>query len=335
MSITQSSMADNYVDIKWSGMNNPFKLGQHFIDHFNKLPTEGEIQEKGLAWPGSYWANNDGGIAFRWNSSNPRNFVYESPSLEALRQLSQVEINELSPAEKFDIYNANYHYPLVKKVWQQTSPGHSSWFGICHGFAPASIHHKEPNTVTKTNIDGIQITFYSSDIKALLAYFYAKVIDQSAIQVGSRCYFTWFYGRLFRYCNDIDAGAFHIALTNKVGIEGSTIIADIMRFNTVSNHPVVSYKTIIEEHLNSTQIQVRTIVKYAGSAPAYQFPILNTNYAEYYHEEYKYYLYLNSNGEITGGSWISSNRPDFIWHKKKHEFIGVWKSLDELYTPAI
>ena len=95
MSITQNSMADNFVDIKWSGMNNPFKLGQHFIDHFNKLPTEGEFQEKGLAWPGSYWANNDGGIAFRWSSSNPRNFVYESPSLEALRQLSQIEINEL------------------------------------------------------------------------------------------------------------------------------------------------------------------------------------------------------------------------------------------------
>ena len=90
----------------------------------------------------------------------------------------------MSLVEKYDLYLGRYDYPTVKRVWGETRKGASSWHWICHGVSPSSLNYSEPKAVTVYNPDGIEITFYASDVKALLAYYYAKVSDSNSVQVG-------------------------------------------------------------------------------------------------------------------------------------------------------
>jgi len=115
-----------------------------------------------------------GGISHRYLSHDPQDFRYQLYTLEELKQMSAEQLKLLSPAEKYDIYVGRYDYPTVHSEWKRTHPTDASWFGLCHGWAPASLVFKNPNTTTLTNLDGITIPFGSSDIKAYLTYFSAE-----------------------------------------------------------------------------------------------------------------------------------------------------------------
>jgi hypothetical protein len=90
---------------RWDGANTPSILDESFEYKFDKLPLKGDVGvETGIGWSSSYWPSYKGGIAFRWNHPSPNNFKYKSPSFAQLKSMSIEQINQLSPAEKFDIY---------------------------------------------------------------------------------------------------------------------------------------------------------------------------------------------------------------------------------------
>lgn len=329
----------------WDGWNDPYKMDANFENRLNVLPTSGELSSRGLAWPGYYWANNKGGIAQRWTSKDPQNFKYESPSLYELKNMSKEQINELSPAEKYDLYVGSYDYPTVKQVWDTTRKGESAWHGICHGVSPASLNHSEPKAITVKNKDGIEVTFYASDVKALLAYYYAKISDTDVVQVGKRCFVSGSIPliRNISGCNDVNPGAFHIIMANKLGISKTGFISDMDRYVQVWNHAAVNYETKImgkaaltkdAADTATSRVKVRTKVKYAASIDPALTPVIATASAKYDTREYSYYLELNSKGEIVGGEWISRDRPDFMWIKGKDQFTGYWESLNTIYQPT-
>ena len=324
---------------QWDGYNNPYKMNPNFISAFNSLPLEGEIGSSSLAWGDSYWPNNKGSIAWRWTSTNPQNFRYTSPSLYTAQGMTESELNELSPAEKYDLYVGSYDYPTVKKVWSVTSPSSPTWYGICHGIAPASLHHTEPETLDVINNDGIKIRFYSSDVKALLGHHYARESKNGIIQVGKRCFFRGFGSA----CSDVNAGSFHIILGNKLGISKTGFVADIDRFKQVWNHAAISYTstTLGEAYLNDTssilavkRIKINTTVKYTASIDPSKTPVMGSDLEKYDIRKYAYYLELDEKEKIVGGSWISYERPDFLWYKKKDKFEGHWSKLYEIYKPT-
>ena len=328
---------DSHVTVKstWDGANNPFRMDPNFVSRFESLPLNGEILDATLSWPGSYWPNFRGSIAWRWNSETPESFYYKSPSIEQAQMMSQDEINRLSPAEKYDLLMGRDDYPTVEKMWRITGPRSPVWYGICHGVAPASIHHSEPTPITVRSQDNIDITFYTSDIKALLANYYARESQTGITQIGRRCYLTWFG----RACSDVNAGSFHIILANKVGLQKVGFVADLDRGREVWNHAPVSFKSEVvakntvknfTSQFAVASVEVKTTVKYAASIQPHQEPIIGTPIAEYYERDYHYYLELNSQGEIVGGSWLSWQRPDFLWFKDKEEFVGYWEMLNIL-----
>lgn len=334
MLVSFSFADDNKIN--WDGYNNPYRMDQNFNGIFSQLPLSGKMYDDRLSWPDSYWPNYKGSIAWRWSSQNPRNFRYRSPSLETARTMSSDEINELSPAEKFDLYVGNYDYPTVKKMWRSTSPSSPFWYGICHGVAPAGIHYPEPKVVNLMNKDGIEITFYSSDVKALISNYYARESDTSIVMIGKRC----FWRGLGSACSDINAGSFHIILANKLGIQGQGFIADLDRNRQVWNHAPVSYESEIIERFSLNEVssnfavqrvELKTKVVFTASIEPQKDPVIGTELAEYDQREYRYYLDLNSQGEIVGGYWLSWARPDFVWHKEKEDFNENWSALNEIY----
>lgn len=327
---------------QWNGVNSPTIMSDKFETNYQQLPKGGSLKSLGLGWPGHYWPNKKGGIAQRWNSFYPNHFEYESPTRYEAMKMSQDEINKLSPAEKYDLYVGDYNYSTVKWAWSVTSRFAKIWHGICHGVSPASLNHPEPMNITLKNKDGINITFYSSDIKALLAFYYAKVDDSSISQVGKRC----FFGRRnivlnqVDGCGDVNAGSFHIILANRLGILKKGFIADIDRYKEVWNHAALEYNTLqlsvsqpTEKSAPGTvkRVLVKTSVKYAASIDPAKHEVIGTPTAKYDERFYQYWLELDYNENIIGGEWVSNDRPDFLWFKNKATFSGHFEKLNEIY----
>ena len=321
---------------RWSSVSDPLIMSSSFETRFYALPMEGMVKYQTRFWSGDYWALNKGNIDRRWNAQGSMLSV-RPPTREQVRKMSSSELAQLSPAEKFDLLNGLYHYPLKTEVRKISNPNARDWEGICHGWAPASMNHNEPTPKTLLNPDGVSIPFGSSDIKALLSYFYAyPYYVENTRQVGRRCY----GGRTNpdQDCKqDLNAGAFHIVLTNKIALENSGLIADMDRWQQVWNHPIIGYETKIQGEQRGGRsgaapgtvrtIRVKTNITYldeTGNSWERVRPKTQTQSLEYF-------LELNAQGTIIGGEWRFLARPDFLWLKEApYVFTGMFYRLKEL-----
>lgn len=275
----------------------------------------------------------------------------------------------------------DYNFSLTKRVLGLVSPRDTWWEGICHGWAQAAINYPEPDQVTVTNPDGIKVPFGSSDVKALLAFHEAYNFrgGNSWAFLGKRCKvagkvpgegddrdsYTEFPAPEFRNsddCRDVNAGAFHVVITNMIGIHGAGFVADIDRFNDVWNQPVTAYNTSYDKDEEvrpedrafgiARRIRVRTRMTYGEELKFYtpelaatgiqnfvsKLPVTGTIHQEFRHKDYEYIVELNDRGDVIGGEWVSETRPDFLWHysrakKFKNSPMPV-SGLEKIYRPV-
>ena len=323
----------------WKDYSDPTIMSSSFEISFSKLPLKGEVSDPQKLWANDYWPRKRGGINYRWNAQIPRGFKLESPLKETALSMSEAELASLAPSEKLDILNGHYDYPLKEEVDETASPSAPLWHGICNGWSPAAINHNEPTPKSLINPDGIVVPFGSSDIKALLSYYYAfKHEVKSTHQMGKRCNF-WVEPNCH---DDLNAGAFHIVLTNKVGLEGTSFIADVERSRAVWNHAVNHYQTtIVKENLLPAddsapgavrRVRVKTVMSFVmGIKKNSWYPVTGTEDHINDVRHYEYFLELDVKGDIVGGEWISKARPDFIWEMEKAtDFKGNFSRLSEL-----
>lgn len=316
-------------------------MGQTFETRFHLLPRQGKIQGTRTFWSGDYWPLNQGNINRRWNAS--RGFDLSAPRKEAALRMSQEELSQLSPSEKFDLLNGLYHYPLRQEVERIADPRAADWEGICDGWAAASMNHAEPVPKTILNPDGIRIPFGSSDIKGLLSYFYAYHYHvESTFQVGQRCDKGPAHPEID--CKqDLNAGAFHIILANKLGLQGKGFIADVNRFKQVWNHPVIGYETKVlrqgRHHRDNVAtrafrtVEVQTRISYVAETDNTWDAVIGTRRQKLRHSTFFYQLELDINGIIIGGEWRGFSRPDFLWLKHPPQyFTGMFYRLQELVS---
>lgn len=324
------------LDFPWEWYSDPGIMAQDLEKKFDRLPRSGSLPESRWPWSGDYWALRKGNINYRWKAHQPRGFELRSPTREEALRMSLAELSHLSPAEKYDLFLGRYDYPLKAEVSRLANPAAYTWEGICHGVAPASLNHREPFAKGARNPDGILIPFGSADIKALLSYYYAHGFYAPNHQMGRRC-----YGSGGEDCDeDLNAGAFHIVLANKLGLRKEGFILDIQRGPEVWNHPVAKFTSEIlgESSPISTsapgttkRMKVRTRARVILGTDNYWSPVIGTNGQKEATKNYEYYIELDSQGQIIGGDWISKERPDFLWVKHRpREFQGSFQSLAKL-----
>lgn len=289
---------------------------------------------------------------------------FQGPSKKALLQMSQKEIDLLSPAEKFDIYTGNYRYPLTKKVLRQaTSDGKrvQYWTGICNGWTNAAMAVYEPKARKLVNRDGIVVNFASSDFKALLSYYYSQVKKQKRYakkhdgkQVGLRCKQTipedqWKRndetGEEFivktnngqtqkipvkSECRDVNPGSFHIILANQIGRLNRGFAAEVVRDSEVWNQPVFAYDSTYEE--------VKSMKSYRTPGTVKQLKVKTKMYyaddggMEYWNnptEGEEFYAWLNA---TTGTENYKQEHRDYEYYLDINEFDeiigGHWISYE-------
>lgn len=255
---------------RWDDNNHPNHFnkvtGTPIISSYALLPLVGKLDDERLGWSETYWPANKGGIAFRWNHPDPMPFNYDFITKEELKKMSLPQLEQLSPAELYDIAQGDYTYSLTRKTLSQFTPQDLWWEGICHGWSLAAANYPEPAKVVVRNPDGIRVPFGSSDVKGLLAMHDAYNSQGIYTHIGGRCSAL---GKVpgegssrdaninmpleelaeALDCRDVNAGSFHIVMANMIGIQSKSLVADVDRFNDVWNQPVVSYAASFKEEL--------------------------------------------------------------------------------------
>ena len=361
----------------WEEYSDPKLLNDNYEYNLQKLPLNGEVKGSHTPWTDSYWPDNKMGIAHRWykpkcdkraseeeKAKQDCDFKYKTPEYYQLIRMSQEQLKKLSPAEKFDIYRGRYDFPLVKKMKEELGPNMPKWKGICDGWTPAALNHPEPKPVVRRNADGIEVPFGSSDVKALMSYYYSQEQDDE-YQVnflGLRCNSKLFGGKKCK--DDVNAGAFHTILTNQLGLmnQGFAIDVPIRRAKEVWNQPVIAYKTRkLSERKPSKddfekkkiharthrEVLMETRLTYVsefepeerGDPEASWEPVVGTRLQRTKYQDYRYWLELDYNGNIIGGRYVDHENldspPDFVWTATSvSRFKGQFEKLNEIYEPA-
>lgn len=358
MLITSNSVFAELFDSGSHPANFTRIAGMNIITKFSSLPKNGRVSDDRLGWSESYWPSNKGGVAYRWNHPDPNPFKYRLYSKEELKMMSKSEIGQLSPAELYDISNDDYNYTLTRFAFNRYSPRDLWWEGICHGWAQAAVNYPEPQPIIITNKSGIRVPIGASDIKALLAMHEAyNYKGEKFAFAGRRCKVK---GKVVGEadnrdhpsdrefpspelaespdCKDVNAGAFHVIISNMLGLHGKGFVADIDRFNDVWNQPIVGYKTRIlnEEAVSSyhqsqgiyRRIRVQLGMTYGEELKFFtpelaaqglknfvsKKPVTLTPHQKFLTRNYEYIVELNAEGRVIGGEWLTQTRPDFMWH---------------------
>jgi hypothetical protein len=341
LSLSQVALsAPLHFDEGWNpSISGPDIMNMNFEKNFTTLPLSGKVSGSEKYWSGDYWPLRNGNINYRWYSQNKIGFNLISPGLERAKKMTIPQLAELSPSEKYDLLTGRYDYPLKNKVSEIANPSAEIWEGICHGWSPASMNHNEPTPKLLFNPDGIEVPFGSTDIKALLSYYYAHVHRAADThQMGSRCYEE--NSRQTNCNNDLNAGAFHIVLANRIGFEKKGVIADMQRFKEVWNNPITSYQSRVlgsnrprsTSASGTTQVfYLQTTVTYAAKGIHDWHPVNGTAKQTQRSQVFEYEIELSGDGTIIGGEWKSKSRPDFLWIMPRAQaFNGILSRLGEL-----
>lgn len=326
----------------WDNNSDPEIMSYFFTRQMSRLPLSGELHATTKYWSGDYWALKRGNINYRWYARRKVGFNLNSPNKERARRMTLPELAELAPSEKYDLYVGRYDYPLRNEVDRIAADAEAEiWEGICHGWSPATMNHEEPTPKVMKNPDGIEIPFGSTDIKALISYYYAYGPQASnTYQMGRRCYKGPFLNRDKDCREDMNAGAFHIVLANRLGIDGIGFIADVERYKEVWNHPITKYSSSIEgssepggDSAKGTVkvLRVKTTITYLDENGYDWQVVYGTDKQSYKTLNYEYDLDIDAFDNIIGGEWISRIRPDFLWMRPKvTEFKGNLSRLNDL-----
>lgn len=356
LSLTACGKLENKSNVQeaWNKDNAPELFGM-VSKKFSDLPKEGRLPDDKYPWSGDYWSTRTGGLAHRWQDSNDgttyKDFQYSwlnKDHFSAGNVTESVDIATLSPAEKYDLLMGRYDFPLAKHERQRQEEAVDpqdkdvpNWFGLCHGWAPATLMEKEPPAVSMmTNADGLQIPFYSGDVKGLISKIYADDAGDARF-MGTRCNIDGkkikrtLGGRIKQdECRDTNPGAFHLVLTEMLGdadpAKRKGFVMDMTASSEVWNQPVTAFKIVKADEkkwnwFTDTNrrhrapgtvklVDVIAEVSYIGEIYSSREPQMSARDKYTKTLEIAYTLELDERGFVIGGEWKKNEtHPDFIW----------------------
>ncbi|MBF0297794.1 MAG: hypothetical protein HQK51_03690 [Oligoflexia bacterium] len=393
ISFTNTAKAESFGDdkdnnnIRWiptAGLPDN-KLISNFgtLKKMGIFSNELRIKNNELPWSSSYFPAWYGGVAGRWQDSefvnimrtlftrdtNPPHILLKNFfNLFDDKRSARKFMDDASASEKYDLAVGDYRLTATKieSAFRGYHSGSGAtgvpltWAGYCNGVSAAGLLHAEPfRQVEVISSDGVALTFYPNDVKALLsmAYFnvdgYARIgnrCDKSAVDLG--------VGRIEeKECRDLNAASFVLALANRLGIAGTSFVIDKKRFSSVSNHPIGSASVAV---VRGPYLLTSTNYKYFAAGTKYLVDVkmavnigstsMSYHKANIPDEErgpgyfkkvgykgkvlkYTATLELDKDQNIIGGEWTGSrsDAPDFIWFGERPSLTTTEKIKDIYY----
>ncbi len=226
-------------------------------------------------WSGSYWPLQSGGIADPYNvGGSPwlhltlreilgtdfarKRFEKRMSKIrDRINDLDSDTVDEMSPAEKYDLYLGDRDFSLTYSVWQsiseevQTFGRIKLWEGSCQGWSTASIYSARPTHAFKVmSLDGrYLIPFYPDDVKALATLLWANsLIQDHTTLLGSLCTSTDpeydpRTGKVLNTtCQGVNPGDFHVAILEMIGNRHESFVVNRTNNTQVWNQPIAGYE---------------------------------------------------------------------------------------------
>ena len=250
--IENGSIERDAQSIAWDNQqDNPENLDPSITmkKKFSELPLLGEATQK--PWPGYYWSTYEDNINNKWNGPDT-----DAPSTKFAQAFNRPGLEDrISTHYGIDSQSSNTACTeqsdcksgesCSKREGQDSGYCIETWFGVCHAWAPAAVLEKEPLHPVIHN--GVE--FKVNDIKALISVSYDKGTEQTFISgrcdtLGDDMNFDE-HGNPTNEdgeCSDTNAGTFHVAVANVMGIAGKSFIEDRTYDYQVWNQPVHSYE---------------------------------------------------------------------------------------------
>lgn len=356
----------------WNYRNDPAGMARFANAELNytlsELPKSGEAANK--AWPDTYWPTYKDSTNDRWQGKDELSplekydAAYNGWEIEpGFMDLQPFDIDncedgfdkeyyeKLGPAARWMsnnkgnkrardlVYRNGSDTPTCD---EETEKAVERWWGLCHAWAPAAMVEPEPTHPVTVN----GVTFYQADIKALIQ----TVYDSSrSIILGGRCNAKDVdrdeQGRpTDENCRDTNAGAFHVIMTNFLGIHKMGFLEDRTYNYEVWNQPVQRF-----EVTQLTEVDLAKAIELTGlEGDEYTYNPDAKRFAEVYAtltyitesdaearalvpelaqyertDNYVYLLEMDGDGKIVGGEWLQgrggstrwgvSEQPDFLW----------------------
>ena len=243
--------------------------------------ASGEI--KPAPWSGDWWSRKKGFMVKGWPGHSPSPFERYDAFVQ-----SRTGKNPGAWAWENDVRNTHYN------------PQAEDWEGHCNGWSAASILAPEPRETKVRN----GITFETSDQKAILSELFMNTYCQF---YGKR---NW--GNHGDDPDDIYPDEFHRLLLEYIGNRKSAIVCDTAFDRQVWNFPCYKFESSWDTGwFDDSKLKVKTTVYYADDGVRPDF--IGT---KWFSTTYTYNLFLDSQGNITGGEWTGGSRqnhPDFVW----------------------
>lgn len=313
-------------------------------------------------WSSDYWPTYRGGIAARYKdtkypySQDFSDYLKYFNENESIDLTDQKKLDILSPSEKYDLLMGHINRPLsnaiikdAQDIYETSGQKIEAWFGICHGWAPASFMLSAPKkTVTvESLIPNVKLNFFPDDIKALASHLWANA-QTGARVMGGRCDEKNpkhdSNGRtISENCYDINPGSWHLAIFNQLAVQQKSFVIDATYDYEVWNQPVLGYKLSffnpknhkVSNQMSQSLIQISEFQKdpfkkYRSPNAAFivgismQLTYISENVpsgdttssetaASQTTVQYVYDLEIDQQGHIIGGEWYQNAHPDFIW----------------------
>jgi hypothetical protein len=349
-------------------VDDPDILDSHSLLERNLLlldqQTPRSFKLKISSWADGAWRLENGILAGRYadpefaieKSFRNRQSYIRNHSVDQILRLSrgsqrERKIEQLSPAEKYDLLVGDASGTLAKAQWAegdrfQRAGTLARWMGICEGSAAAGVLYPEPKkAVTVTSAQGDKIKFHILDLKGLSSLLWSSYNLNLPI-LGSRCPTKkprtnsqgWVESEA---CFNSNPGSFHIVLLNYLGRRRQPFFLNRWVGEQVWNVPIVSYR-IHYKNLETGELQlelskalqpvtefrrepwrpfrapftthllgVEVDLEYATGTTTQRSETAASKISKI---SYSYQLEIDAGGNILGGEWNEpANHPDFLW----------------------
>lgn len=241
---------------------------------FEKLPTEGSVEDFRVPYSGYIYPDSAGGTT------------------SALRKYDRAFNGGRSSAvswERWDTtaYKERSRGPFGGGVFGVMRIPY--WHGHCNGWSAAAIRHAEPQKSVVRN--GVE--FSPADIKGLLAEVY--MYNDTALIAG--------------YERNLNAGLLHVILANWVGRGSHPLGMEADPGEEKWNYPMYAFASS-HAMRSGNRVEVKTNIAYAKDSDGEYQESPRIKRVKYFH----YQLQLNDAGEIVGGSFYRDSAIiDMLW----------------------
>ncbi len=262
---------------RWNSSNNPAYVDSTFVYEVDALPLSGGPKTAPI--PGYYWPTAHDSVNSRWDGKDTLSPAEKYGAAFGIADVGlavskDTGIRGQTNRKECTVANdcAEQKDGSICAIPTGETKGRCIplWWGVCHGWAPYAISQPQfQQPVTKNGV-----TFYAADIEALMSLAYGRGLPTKFI--GERCNrdhnsespvaveFDTLGRSSNSECRDINAGAFHVVISNLLGMRSQALVYDRTFDDEVWNQPVRDFEVTNAVDNKLKQITKAEAVKLLG-----------------------------------------------------------------------